>query len=102
MKNDITDEEIEALTKTIKELKLQQSELRNKILPTEEQLKSLSERRRITVNHIGRRVRVLNPNKCQPVEGVVVGFTKGKNPFVKVKESGFTEIKRLLKNLELI
>ena len=53
-------------------------------------------------HHIGRRCRILNPRSHQPAEGVIVGFTRGAKPFVKVREEGYLEVRRLPKNLELI
>ena len=57
--------------------------------------------RTINSTHIGRKCIVLNPHKHQPAEGTIIGFTKGENPFVKVKEKGFVVIRRLPKNLRL-
>ena len=45
---------------------------------------------------------MLNPGPHQPLEGTIVGFTHGRNPFVKVKEDGFVETRRIPKNLELV
>ena len=47
----------------------------------------------------GSRVRILNPKRHQPTFGTVIGFTKGSNPFVRIRGDNDTIVLRLPKNL---
>ena len=103
MKNKETEEIVTELSKKLSELEIQQRIVKQSILAVEKQLSELkAESKAIDVRHIGRRCRILNPRLHQPSEGIIVGLTKGKRPFIKVKEKGFQEIRRLAKNLQLL
>ena len=96
---------IDNLTEQLEQLKIRQRSIDRDIQQVQQQLRDLTPRSEvpetITTSHIGQRCVVLNPNRHQPSEGTIVGFSKGRNPFVKVKEKGFVEIRRLPKNLRL-
>ena len=103
MKNKNEEETIEDLVNDLKNLKLKQTELDKNIRTVEKRLRSLlPSSETIGSEHIGRKCKILNPNTHQPAKGTIVGLTKGNNPFIRVKKSGFVEIRRLPKNLELL
>ena len=95
--------EIEQITQQLKELKIQQRNIDRNIREVEQQVRTLNNTATlIDRHHIGRRCSILNPHSHQPAEGVIVGFTRGTKPFVKVRVEGYLEVRRLPKNLELI
>ena len=102
MRNSIEHNTISDLTEKLENLRIQQTEIDRDINLVQRQLNKLQQDNNIDHQHIGRRCRVLNPGKRQPSEGRIVGFTKGIRPFVKIKEKGFSEIRRLPKNLKLL
>ena len=95
--------DIETLTQQLTNLQIRQEDLKQDIRTVERQLKLLKgEPSIINTNHVGRRCKVKNPRQHQPSKGTIFGFTKGANPFIKVKAAGYQEIRRLPKNLELL
>ena len=102
MKN-TSEEQIQTLSSTLSRLQIQQHNIEQDIRDVEAQLRVLSNTpETIDSSHVGRKCKVLNPRPKQPTEGTIVGFTQGRNPFVKVKKRGYQEIRRLPKNLELL
>ena len=102
MRNSIEHNTISDLTEKLENLRIRQTEIDRDITLVQQQLSNLQKENNIGHQHIGRRCRVLNSGKHQPSEGRIVGFTKGVRPFVKIKEKGFSEIRRLPKNLRLL
>ena len=101
MKND-TEETIYSLIEELNGLKLQRNNINGDIASVQARLSELVGPESIGPQHIGRKCKVLNPNVHQPTEGTIVGFTKGVKPFAKIKKKGFSEIRRLSKNIKLL
>lgn len=101
--NNESEDTIDSLIKELKALQLQQSNIDKNITEVQQRISTiLFKTDTIGPQHIGRKCKVLNPNAQQPTEGTIIGFTKGIKPFVKIKKKGFSEIKRLPKNLRLM
>ena len=102
MKN-TSEEQIQNLTDILSRLQIPQNNIDQEIRNVEAQLRVLSNTpASIDSSHVGRGCNVLNSRPKQPTKGTIVGFTRGRNPFVKVKNRGYQEIRRLPKKLELL
>ena len=103
MKNKETEEIIIELSKKLSDLQIEHRAIEQKIQVVKKQLSKLATGQEvIDKRHIVRRCRVLNLRLHQPSVGTIVGLTKGQRPFIKVKEQGYQEIKRIAKNLQLL
>ena len=92
------------LSEQLSRLHIEQRNIERNIQNVERQLRNIERRdpEIICQRHIGRRCRVLNPNRDHPPFGTIVGFTRGRRPFVRIKEDGYVEIRRIAKNLQLL